>query len=260
MLTRKLLSDDPFNRTAADNPEWLLRFKRSVGILAAADDGGLSDLLWPVTGSGDANQWRDVSMSWDTSGPGAPVPLAEQPMELDNGALHSLDLGSAELIDVPPVSNPGLVFANRDIEDKLVQFAVSEVASSGRMPADEALQARAKEISGLEVWQAQMTAADDPVLLAKFKLMVVEKVKAVLGGHDDGAGHQKPQSTTVPPLNHTPDRGLDAIDPGLLPALNPGVDARKSEISSPSEAGDVHVAISETRLDEIITEALRSRD
>lgn len=253
MLIRNSPSDDPFNRTAADNSEWLLRFKRSVGIPDATGDGGSPSSPWPGTWGGDANQWRDVSMSLDTPASGATVPSGAQPMELDNGAPNIFDLGPVEVIDVPPVSNPGLVFANQDFEDKLIQFAVSEVASSGRMPADEALQARAKEISGLEVWQAQTTAVDDPILLAKFKTMVVERVKAVLGGHDDGVGHQKPHTTTISPLNLTPDRGQDAIDPGLLPALESGVDVRNSERTG---AVDVQVAISETRLDEIITEAL----
>jgi hypothetical protein len=33
MANLKTTSDDPFNQTSADNPEWLTRFKRGVGIL-----------------------------------------------------------------------------------------------------------------------------------------------------------------------------------------------------------------------------------
>lgn len=187
----------------------------------------------------------------------------------NNRATTALEVaGPAHALDAP-LPNPGLVFASREFEDKLVQFAVSEVASSGRMPADEALQARAKEISGLEVWQAQPTPADDPVLLTGFKMMVVEKVKAVLGGHNDGAGRNQKQQQQQPqpqaagntghPPSHVLERGLDAIDPGLLPALEPGMETGQSEISGALCAEVVHVAISEKRLDEIIDEALRSR-
>lgn len=212
-------------------------------------------------------------MSFDVSAPG-PMQLDDNNNNSNNRATTALDVaGPVDMLDAP-LPNPGLVFASREFEDKLVQFAVSEVASSGRMPADEALQARAKEISGLEVWQAQPTPADDPVLLAGFKMMVVEKVKAVLGGHNDGAGHnqqqqkqqqqqQQPQpqaaGNTGHPPSHVLERGLDAIDPGLLPALEPGMETSQSEISGALCAEVVHVAISEKRLDEIIDEALRSR-
>lgn len=207
-------------------------------------------------------------MPLDASAPG--------PMQLDDninsnsGATTTLEAaGPVDVLDAP-LPSPGLVFASREFEDKLVQFAVSEVASSGRMPADEALQARAKEISGLEVWQAQPTPADDPVSLTAFKMMVVEKVKAVLGGHNDGAGHDQQQQQQPPPPpqaagqagyspNHTSKRGMDAIDPGLLPALEPGMETGQSDITGALCAEVVHVAISEKRLDEIIDEALRSR-
>jgi len=34
-------SDDPWNQTAADNPEWLMRFKRDVGLLPQDSGPGL---------------------------------------------------------------------------------------------------------------------------------------------------------------------------------------------------------------------------
>lgn len=37
-------SDDPWNQTAADHPEWLWRFKKDVGISQEAGGGGLLDL------------------------------------------------------------------------------------------------------------------------------------------------------------------------------------------------------------------------
>lgn len=158
-------------------------------------------------------------------------------------------------------SNPGAVFSSQDFEDKLMQFAVAEVATSGRMPADEALTARAKEILGFEVWQAETTPADDPDLLGRFKVLVVDRVRTVLGDPGDSNHGNKnnspmlPTSTipSPPPTTHHSERGMDAIDPGLLPDLPPaGADAKRSSV--PPLGGDVQVAISEARLDEILRE------
>lgn len=226
-----------------------------MGILPAESREGLPDGQWTGIGAGGENQWQDVNMSLETSAPDSMASLTSaEPMQLDSGTLDGLVFGSIETMDATLFPNPGLVFASRDFEDKLVQFAVAEVATSGRMPADEAIRARAKELSGLEVWQAQPTPADDPVLLEKFKAMVVDKVRTVLGG---GGHQQRPQASTIPPLAHTPERGLDAIDPGLLPALG-SVETGKGEGSPTSRDDGVHVAISEERLDEIISEALES--
>lgn len=229
-----------------------------MGMVPVANDDGLPDALWASVSGGAASPWGDMTTPLDIPGPEA--------MQLSSGPT-SLNGGPVDIPGAPSLANPGLVFVSREFEDKLVQFTVSEVASSGRMPADEAIQARAKEVSGLEVWQAQPTPADDPVLLAKFKMMVVDKVKAVLGGRDDRTMHRRPPAAASgsamvhpPPGRHTPERGLDAIDPGLLPALEPGMVTGKSEISSGgTRAEDVQVAISEKRLDEIITETLQSR-
>lgn len=158
-------------------------------------------------------------------------------------------------------SNPGAVFSSQDFEDKLMQFAVAEVATSGRMPADEALIARAKEILGFEVWQAETTPADDPDLLGRFKVLVVDRVRTVLGDPGDSNHSNKnsspmlPTSTisSPPPTTHHSERGMDAIDPGLLPDLPPaGADAKKNSVSP--LPGDVQVAISEARLEEILRE------
>lgn len=245
-------SDDPLNHTAADNAEWLLRFKRSVGILPAADGDGLPEDTWTDSAR------RSNSWSKTTSGPGtssaAPTPfMSTEAMQIDGGPLPSLDFGSIEAMDIQQMER-GTVFASRDFEDKLVQFAVSEVASSGRMPPDEAIQARAKELSGFEVWQTAPTPADDPVLLDKFKKLVVEKVTAVLGDQDGASGGTVQRiyaGTTISAKDHTPERGQDAIDPGLLPALN-----SDQGLTTNTASPIVHVAISEKRLEEIIDEAL----
>lgn len=243
-------SDDPLNRTAADNAEWLLRFKRSAGILPATDGNGLPGYRWK--GSALGVEWRGTNPLQETSPEAMAPSMSTQPMQIDGGTLPALDFGSVEPI-IAQHRSIGTVFANHEFEDKLVQFAVSEVASSGRLPPDEAIQARAKELSGFEVWQAAPTPADDPVLLAKFKKLVVEKVTAVLGDQGEGGGTvQRPQAVTFSAIDHTPERGQDAIDPSLLPALD-----SVKEVTTSETQPTVHVAISEKRLEEIIDEALR---
>lgn len=256
-LLTNLASDDPFNHTAADNAEWLRRFKRSAGLLPADEGDGLSSEYMFKGGLRRSKPWPDghsaLSEALNPS-------LSTQPMQLDPQPNLAFDPSAGPPMDTihpSPTPSPaatGTVFASLDFETKLVQFAVSEVASSGRMPPDAAIQARARELSGFEVWQVAQTPVDDPVLLAQFKVLVVDKVKAVLGDDDGGArAVQRTVAPAVATLDHArAERGLDAIDPGLLPALNPGVDAAET---SPT----VHVAVSESRLDEIILEALRTK-
>lgn len=200
-------------------------------------------------------------MPWQSSDPDSSQAPVTHPTALGSGD-SSVDFSDFPMSDVQstgtthsPVSvNSGAVFSSRGFEDQLMQFAVAELASSGRMPPDEALIARAKEISGMEVWQAEMTEADDPALLGKFKAVVVFKVKAVLGGQH--AAHSPiPRTNTIAspaPAMRTPERGMDAIDPGLLPEPLPaGMEtARKSRVSPLPP--DVQVAISEQTLDEIL--------
>lgn len=260
-LLTDLTSDDPFNHTAADNAEWLLRFKRSAGILPAEEGEGLPEYMIKG-GLGRAKPWSDGhSPLSEAIAPSVPM----QPMQIDPVPDLALDPSAGlpmDIIHPSPTATTtatatGTVFANRDLEAKLVQFAVSEVASSGRLPPDTAIQARARELWGFEVWQAAPTPVDDPVLLAQFKALVVDKVKAVLGDHEAGGGApaaQRTEALFVPSLDHArAERGLDAIDPGLLPTLDSNLEMTGAAKTSPT----VHVAVSEARLHEIISEALQ---
>ncbi|ROW09668.1 hypothetical protein VMCG_02273 [Cytospora schulzeri] len=254
---------DPFNITVADNAEWLTRFKRSTGILPATDGPGLP---------GGIGIWTGLRSPWhgsgSSSGPGfassspalSQVPVAHPTApgsgesSLDFGEFAMSGVQSTGTINSPSSVNSGAVFSNQDLADKLMQFAVAELASSGRMPPDEAIIARAKEISGMEIWQAETTEADDPVLLGRFKALVVHKVKAVLGGgQDDNSPRQQVNLiSSPPPVSHTPERGMDAIDPGLLPDLPPGNMGTAKKTSISPLPADVQVAITEQTLDEIL--------
>ncbi|KAI7786993.1 hypothetical protein LA080_001785 [Diaporthe eres] len=257
--------DDLFNVTPADSAEWLIRFKRSTGILPITEGPGLPDDL----GIGAVGSGLRTRLQGPHSASASPKPtiLAHAPFTGQNATVSSSLGADFNMINshsygnssMSVSSNPGAVFNSQDFEDKLMQFAVAEVATSGRMPADEALIARAKEILGFEVWQAETTPADDPELLGRFKVLVVDRVRTVLGDPGDSSHSNKnsspmmPTISSPPPATHHSERGMDAIDPGLLPDLPPvGADAKKNSVSP--LPGDVQVAISEARLEEILRE------
>lgn len=105
----------------------------------------------------------------------------------------------------------------------------------------------------MEVWQAEATEADDPALLGRFKAQVVVNIKAVLGGQHDNSPRPRTNTIATPaPEVRTPERGMDAVDPGLLPELSlAGMEtAQKSRVSPLPPA--MQVAISEQTLDEMI--------
>ncbi|KAK7721421.1 hypothetical protein SLS64_001717 [Diaporthe eres] len=248
-----------------DSAEWLIRFKRSTGILPITEGPGLPDDL----GIGAVGSGLRTRLQGPHSASASPKPtiLAHAPFTGQNATVSSglgadfnmINSHSYGNSSMSVSSNPGAVFNSQDFEDKLMQFAVAEVATSGRMPADEALIARAKEILGFEVWQAETTPADDPELLGRFKVLVVDRVKTVLGDPGDSNHSNKnsspmmPTISSPPPTTHHSERGMDAIDPGLLPDLPPaGADAKKNSVSP--LPGDVQVAISEARLEEILRE------
>lgn len=253
--------------TPADSAEWLIRFKRTTGILPISEGPGLPDDL----GIGAPGSGLRTRLQGSHSASASPKPaiFAHAPFSGQNATgssglsteFNMFNTHSFGNSSMSVSSNPGAVFSSQDFEDKLIQFAVAEVATSGRMPADEALTARAKEILGFEVWQAEATPADDPELLGRFKVLVVDRVRTVLGDPGDSNHSNKNSSPMLPtsttsspaPTTHHSERGMDAIDPGLLPDLPPaGADAKRNSVSP--LPGDVQVAISEARLDEILRE------
>lgn len=153
--------DDPWNQTALDNEEWLLRFKRSNG-LAPPEDG-----------------------------PGMPRTLEETDMHFGGTGLTPPTLGSEDLVDVIPMVQDDLTsdwhkpasscslsnnapksvprlamhttFSSWKLESSLADFARQSLAK-GYIPTDEQLRTQARAIVGVPV-----TSADDPLLLQKFK-------------------------------------------------------------------------------------------
>ncbi|RDL35841.1 Uncharacterized protein BP5553_06453 [Venustampulla echinocandica] len=156
--------DDPWNQTAADNAEWLIRFKRDVGLAAPEEGPGLpvANSSWQVSlgGSGfyppylhpkepPASYVEDVSVRMEDRVYNIKATTAQK------------FLKSMSTRYQPPAA----VFCSRELETGLNEFMVSEMVD-GMFPSDEALKAEARKILGVE-----NTAADDVQLLEKFKSM-----------------------------------------------------------------------------------------
>ena len=164
------LSDDPWNQTAADNAEWLQRFKNWAGVADNDGPGLSSTLAWALEqgGSGFAPPYLfprgrcgqfedDIQVSM---GEGAkPIPTQKT---LANNYLQDM---------IYRYPQPGSVFCSRELEQGLIDMAEKHFTKTGALPSDEAMQSRAKEIVSMET-----TAADDPMLLGKFKTMMLEKL------------------------------------------------------------------------------------
>ncbi|OIW31991.1 hypothetical protein CONLIGDRAFT_612267 [Coniochaeta ligniaria NRRL 30616] len=179
-------SDDTWNQTAADNAEWLQRFKKDVGIITDASVAGLPDgLAWNIFqgGSGFAPPYAlpNHNATLQPSTPstdriavavraGAMAKTFETDPATANKYIQSLAQGR-----LPP---PAIVFCSRELENGLVEYITAETApfGLGHFPSDEDLRAKARDILG-----TQSTAADNPVLLEKFKDMVREKLALGLG-------------------------------------------------------------------------------
>ncbi|KFA72482.1 hypothetical protein S40288_06642 [Stachybotrys chartarum IBT 40288] len=164
--------DDPWNQTAADNAEWLLRFKRGAGIINdqgpelpindawALEQGGSGfapPYVYPKGRVGPFSGNLQVAMRQ-----GAKPILADS--QAANSFVESL---------TSRYPRPGTVFCSRELESGLESMVETHMTMTGQLPTDQAMRARAREIT-----KANETAADDPVLLAKFKDWMLERLPA----------------------------------------------------------------------------------
>jgi len=183
--------DDPWNQTAADNAEWLRRFKRQVGILTDPSLPGLPEgLQWNITqgGSGFAPPYVF---------PNPNVPIApvkdDSPITITQGGkpIQAESATATKYLQTFTARHqpPALVFCSRELEAGLVKFVEEQVslshglgggtvAAQAAFPRDEAIKAKAREIL-----KTDNTAADDEVLLEKFKGMMKERMGLVSAGN-----------------------------------------------------------------------------
>ncbi|KAH8597194.1 hypothetical protein B0O99DRAFT_540804 [Bisporella sp. PMI_857] len=159
--------DDPWNQTAADNAEWLTRFKRDVGILPATSGPGLpfNATSWQVSSGGSGYSPPYIMPKQDAK-------LQEYDEDLDvrmNGTVFYKVSKETAAKYVKGISQryqpPAQVFCSRELERSLVQM-VAQGMATGVLPTDDELRAKAREVLGVE-----HTAADDVQLLEKFKAL-----------------------------------------------------------------------------------------
>lgn len=163
--------DDPWNQTAADNAEWLQRFKRDVGITKDGGPGLPESYGWAMEqgGTGFAPPYAcPKSDNIDPFDNAVPVEMRDGAKAFMAGptAANSFVDTLAE-----PHTRPAKVFCSRELEARLLQYAERYVLSHGNMPGDVALRETARQIL-----KTDYTAADDDMLLTKFKELVCEKM------------------------------------------------------------------------------------
>ncbi|TVY18281.1 Homeobox protein 4 [Lachnellula arida] len=157
--------DDPWNQTAADNAEWLIRFKRNVGLAPPTEGPGLPVLSssWQVAagGSGFCPPYLNAKSppSFNENEP-VPVRMEDKVYQIKATTAQKFITSMAERYQ-PPAS----VFCSRELENGLNNFVHAQM-TEGNVPSDEELKAEARLILGTE-----QTAADDPLLLEKFKAL-----------------------------------------------------------------------------------------
>ena len=162
--------DDPWNQTAADNAEWLARFKRDAG-LAPADEGpGLPPLgaphPWTIKDGGSGFYPPYVKpREGQVMGFNDDVPVS-----VDNRTYNVRKETAGQFLrdlHAGRYQAPASVFCSRELENGLNAY-VEDCIMNRMIPTDDDLRARAREILGVD-----HTAADEPKLLASFKAMHV---------------------------------------------------------------------------------------
>ncbi|VUC22103.1 unnamed protein product [Clonostachys rosea] len=166
-------SDDPWNQTAADNVEWLQRFKRDSGIINDAGPGLPECSAWAVEqgGSGFAppytfpkSQLQPFSGDVQISMRAGTKPFSAGQTGA-NGFLENLTSRD---------QRPAAIFCSRELERRLLEFTRESVVDTGRLPSGDSLRRYARQIMGTDT-----TPVDDPVLLARFQEWIVQKCPGV---------------------------------------------------------------------------------
>ncbi|KAI7758752.1 hypothetical protein LZL87_012258 [Fusarium oxysporum] len=189
--------DDPWNQTAADNAEWLMRFKRDVGILSSGPGLALDTNAWNLTqgGTGFAPPYAfpNKRMLHATSSTTASVNIPSGTNESTMMTNLTTTSPGSDKIEIfignnatPFETNqalldgyietfssrydrPATVFCSRELESGLVRFVEAEITRGAGFPSDEALKLRGREILG-----SDKTAADNPSLLERFKVWMMQ--------------------------------------------------------------------------------------
>ncbi|KAI1109722.1 hypothetical protein F5Y14DRAFT_455744 [Nemania sp. NC0429] len=221
--------DDPLNYTAADNAEWLQRFKVDAGILPRTSGPGLDtqSVAWNVKDGGTGFEPPYVNPN-----PAAMIELLHgnaqiylrdeaRPFESEaSTANHFLQTFTQRY------AAPAKIFCSRELENGLTEYVKREVRKSGVFPADAQLRERARDIMSM-----QKTPCDDPILLGKFKASLQGNIQQQPVYSGNSFAFDFP-TTTVPasmPTTSALSAQLASSLPDPDPTLSvPAVDSRLS--------------------------------
>lgn len=158
--------DDPWNQTAADNAEWLIRFKRDVGLSPTPGPGlPVTQPSWRIadggTGFSPPFLMPQVLPPADKFSTDMPVTIDHKTYNIKAKTAQKFVKG----LSSQRWQKPAQVFCSRDLESNLSAFVQAELAA-GHCPSDDELRAKARAILGMD-----QTAADDVELLRKFKAL-----------------------------------------------------------------------------------------
>jgi hypothetical protein len=159
--------DDPWNQTAADNAEWLVRFKRDVGLLPSNSGPGLPNLKnsWQVSEGGSGFDPPYVNPKPDTQFSDCKeevlVKVSQKAFKVNPETVAHF----VKSLSGDRYRKQATVFCSRDLEAGLTSY-VKECQKQGHTSSDEQLRGMARQILGVE-----RTAADDQNLLEKFKAL-----------------------------------------------------------------------------------------
>lgn len=175
ILTREC-SDDPWNYTAADNAEWLHRFKRDIGIINDSGPGLPPGYAWALEqgGTGFAPPYAILG-EHDPVNNDVEVAMRTGAKAITAG--HSAVNSYLEELTSSPNRKPAVIFCSRELEWGLQQYSKANFIDTGLLPSDMALRAKAREIL-----KSKKTAADDPILLNKFKAWLIAKLPQLASG------------------------------------------------------------------------------
>lgn len=165
-----LASDDPWNYTAADNAEWLERFKRDIG-LAPEDGPGLPDgRTWALEqgGSGFAPPYAYPKGQVHRYKDSVDVSMQQGAKSFKAG--HSAANRFLNTLRSTK-SRPAAIFCSRELENGLVAYVQEHALANGDMPTDDQLKQKGREILGSDT-----TSAEDAVVLEKFKEFMRDKL------------------------------------------------------------------------------------
>ncbi|KAI0390388.1 hypothetical protein F5Y17DRAFT_67565 [Xylariaceae sp. FL0594] len=229
--------DDPGNKTAADNEEWLQRFKIDAGILPPGSGSGLDvrGVSWSVKEGGTG-----FAPPYVAPNPTATIePLQGKPQIYirDESKPFESDASTANHFlrtFTQRYPAPAKVFCSRELENGLTEYVKRELqVTGGVFPSDGQLRKRARDIMSM-----QKTACDDPFLLEKFKASLKE---AGLGGFTQQIQQQQQQQQSVPTtsmgpltdLNFDLNLGLD-FSTALPPSSSsmPAISALSSQLAA----------------------------